>query len=309
MSSSKAHSETLSSLQEIVESTLNKKIIHWEKPLCGLSSAIRYSLQLEDKSKVFVKAATDNQTKEWLITEHLVLSTYDEDFMPAIVSWIEEPEKYPILITEDFSDAYWAAKQDGAFWRNGDMEVLIETVQKLSTIKGRQPILKLKDNRTKIWTKIAENPEKFLKQNFCSENWFKSSIDHLIEAENNINDIGEVLVHGDIRSDNVCIKENKAIFVDWSNAGIGNANYDLANLLPTLHLEGGPEPYQIMPDAASWAAHLAAVNLQRLSRNNSMPFWLSIVFKKLIAIELEWASQCLNLDKPDGIQWNQINNF
>ncbi|RXK86101.1 phosphotransferase [Filimonas effusa] len=289
-------------LKEAIENVLNKKIIQCVQPNFGLSAALRYSIELEDKSKVFVKAATDDQTAGWLRTEHSVLASYQDNFMPEIINWIDEFVNFPILITQDFSNAFWAASDKGVHWRKGDIELLLDTVKKLSTIKGRHLLPKLENHNTGVWAKIAEDPEGFLKLKMCSGNWLMHSIDYLIEAESKVDKTGETLVHGDIRSDNICIDGSRVVFVDWSNACIGSADHDLVNLLPTLHLEGGPDPFQIMPDAASQAAALCATHIRRLSNDKSMPFWLKDVFKKLIAIELEWAAQCLHLDRPDGIK-------
>ncbi len=294
-------------LKKTIEDRLNQKIIFWTKPDCGLSAAIRYSLQLENNNKVFVKAATDKETEIWLRTEYLVLNSYEEDFIPKIITLIDEPENFPVLLTQDFSDAYWAAGNNGVCWRDGDIDLLLETIKKLSSIKGHHPLPHLKNNNANVWTKIASNPDGFLKLKLCSKKWLLNNIEYLIIAENNVNETGTNLVHGDIRSDNICIKNNKVVFVDWSNAAIGNAEHDLANLLPTLRLEGGPLPFQIMPNAANQAAYICATHIQRLSKNSTMPMWLATVFKKLIAIELQWTTQCLNLDNPDGIDWSQIN--
>jgi len=117
---------------------------------------------------------------------------------------------------------------------------------------------------------------------------------------------GSRLVHGDIRSDNVCFVDSQVIFVDWSHAARGNRFLDLATVLPTLYLEGGPDPYHVMPDGGSRASLGSAIHIKRTIEDHSMPQWLKIVFKKLIAIELEWAACCLGLDKPDGLQWRTI---
>jgi hypothetical protein len=127
-----------------------------------------------------------------------------------------------------------------------------------------------------------------------------SSIDLLIDSEKKHNQEGDTLVHGDIRSDNICFDESQVIFVDWSHACNGSSDHDLANLLPTLYLEGGPNPFHIMPNAASHASYLCAKHIQRLSGKNTMPPWLINVFVKLIAIELAWAASCLGLEKPGG---------
>ena len=99
---------------------------------------------------------------------------------------------------------------------------------------------------------------------------------------------------------------SKVLFVDWSHAKRGYPHRNLANILPTLHLEGGPVPYLVMPDASHEAAVDCADHIERLAVDRWMPQWLKRVFKKLIAIELEWAAQCLNLDEPDGIRWRDV---
>lgn len=300
------YNDFLYHLKKAIEERLNQRIISWTKPDCGLSAAIRYSLLLENNSRVFVKAATGIETDRWLRTEHLALNSYNEEFMPQIIDWIDEPDNFPILLTQDFSDAYWAANNSGVCWRDGDIDLILETITELSSIKGHHSLSHLKNSNDKIWTKIASNPDGFLKLKLCSKKWLSDNVEFLIKAENNIDETGTSFVHGDIRSDNICIKNNKVIFVDWSNAAIGSAEHDLANLLPTLHLEGGPLPFQILPNATNQAAYICATHIKRLSKSSTMPSWLMTVFKKLIAIEFEWATQCLNLDKPDGINWNQI---
>jgi hypothetical protein len=127
-----------------------------------------------------------------------------------------------------------------------------------------------------------------------------------MEAESNADVTGNCLVHGDIRSDNVCISGSQIIFVDWSHAARGNGLHNLANLLPTLYLEGGPAPYLVMPNGGSEAALACAGHVERLLADRSMPQWLKKVFTQIIAIELEWTAQCLGLEKPDGIRWGSI---
>jgi hypothetical protein len=99
----------LHALRARVETAVDRKSARWTKPDCGLSAAHRFSVQLEDGSAVFVKAATDDQTERWLRTEHSVLSTMAASFMPRIVAWLDEPGTRPILLSQDLSDAHWPA--------------------------------------------------------------------------------------------------------------------------------------------------------------------------------------------------------
>lgn len=53
-------------LQHLLENAIGKRAKHWTVPDCGLSAALRFSVRLEDNSRVFVKAATDEYTAQWL---------------------------------------------------------------------------------------------------------------------------------------------------------------------------------------------------------------------------------------------------
>lgn len=290
-------------LLSLIEDSIGKKTIHWTVPDCGLSAALRFSVTFEDDSKVFVKASTDELTEYWLRNEHLALSTIGGLCAPKIIDWIDKPGIRPVLISQDLSDAYWPASHHGVVWRDGDPALLIDAVQKLSSQDAPATLLAMTNWKTPYWPLIAANPDTFIASGFCSASWFNQSKDALILAESKSDLTGNALVHGDIRSDNICIAGSQIIFVDWSHAARGNKNHDLATLLPTLHLEGGPAPYEIMPDGGSEAASAAAGLFERLQADQAMPQWLSNVFMKLIAIDLEWTAQCLGLEAPDGIHW------
>ncbi|WAC11422.1 phosphotransferase [Dyadobacter pollutisoli] len=292
-------------LRDLLEAAVGQKSMRWTVPDCGLSSAHRFVVQLETNHSVFVKAATDEETEQWLRTEHSVLSAGAGNFMPDIIDWLDPPGMRPVLITEDLSKAYWPASHAGVTWRKGDFDLFFDGLKELSAFKTDLTLPKLKNPTTPLWSEIADDPTLFLQLQLCSEQWLSKSIGTLIQAENNVNLTGDRLVHGDVRSDNICFAGSQLILVDWSHAARGNALHDLAHLLPTLHLEGGPEPYHIMPDGGSIASLQSAGHIWRIIEDHSMPQWLQQVFKKLIAIELEWAASCLGLETPDGLVWRR----
>jgi hypothetical protein len=57
---------------------------------------------------------------------------------------------------------------------------------------------------------------------------------------------GTTLVHGDIRSDNVLLTADGVVFVDWPHAAIGTPVLDLVEWAPSVVLEGGPEPEELL---------------------------------------------------------------
>ncbi|MET1053954.1 MAG: phosphotransferase [Pedobacter sp.] len=212
---------------------------------------------------------------------------------------------FPILITEDLSDAYWPASNNGVAWRKGDIDNLFTGIKAISEINASSMLPAQQKGTISIWSKITANPSGFLRLNLCSEIWFNKCKQTLIDAESKVDITGDCLVHGDMRSDNICFKGHQSMFVDWSHASRGSKNYDLSMLLPTLYLEAGPLPFEIMPDGGREASLACARHIKRIA-DKQMPDWLRKIFLKLIAIELEWAAQCLQLSKPDGVTWQSL---
>src|SRR5438874_844346 len=68
---------------------------------------------------------------------------------------------------------------------------------------------------------------------------------------------GDDLVHGDVRSDNLCFLGDRVVLVDWNWACRGNGMIDIAGWLPTLHLEGGPPPDTLLPAQPHLAATIS----------------------------------------------------
>lgn len=61
------------------------------------------------------------------------------------------------------------------------------------------------------------------------------------------------LLHGDIRSDNLRLREGRPVFFDWPHAVVGAPEYDLVEFAQTVTVEGGPEPELVV---AEYARHL-----------------------------------------------------
>jgi hypothetical protein len=103
--------------------------------------------------------------------------------------------------------------------------------------------------------------------------WAASHLDRLAELEAAwpAACAGSTLVHGDVRSDNVLVSDNGdgdgVVFVDWPHGAVGNAAYDLVAWAPSVVLEGGPPPEDLLAlhapsgrvDADSITVLLAAV--------------------------------------------------
>jgi hypothetical protein len=309
-----APAEPAGDLLDAVEAQLGRRVVRWRKPHTGLTPAQRFVVTLDDGSSVFVKAAVDDETERWLRTDHLVMSTVESSFVPEEVAWIETPT-YPVLVIEDLHDAHWPADHfrdvggtlQPVRWNDGQIDQLLSTLERVAGTTPPASLARLTEDLAHYWPEIANDPAPFLALGLCTPRWFDASLDRLLAAEAVLDLSGDVLVHNDVRSDNVCFRGERVILVDWSDARRGNASHDRAMLLLGLPLEGGPDPYDVMPDAGSFAAWRAGELAQRARTDvATAPRWLIDVFKRLAIIGLQWAARSLCLPRWDGPDWRDV---
>jgi aminoglycoside phosphotransferase (APT) family kinase protein len=65
--------------------------------------------------------------------------------------------------------------------------------------------------------------------------------------------VGDRLVHGDLRADNVMIDVEHVALIDWPHASVGAAWADLAFMVPSIAMQGGGRPQEIF-----WAQPMSA---------------------------------------------------
>jgi hypothetical protein len=225
--------------------------------------------------------------------------------MPAVVHWDGRPDARPLLITADLSDAYWPASHRGVAWRPGDIELVLAGIAEIGTVTAPESLPRLADTEP-AWPALSQSAEQLAEQGVCSAQWLAAHASALAAAEAACDVSGSALVHGDLRSDNVCIKAGLAVFVDWSNSARGNPELNLASILASLHLEGAPPPFEVMPGGGSWAARDAAGIACRLLEDATMPTWLRDVLRRLLAINLDWAAASFGLPARDGPPWTAL---
>jgi aminoglycoside phosphotransferase (APT) family kinase protein len=74
--------------------------------------------------------------------------------------------------------------------------------------------------------------------------WARRHLDRLVALEQiwPAAAAGDTLLHLDLRADNLLLTPTRVVVVDWPWAGIGAAWVDLLLLLPSVAVQGGPQP-------------------------------------------------------------------
>ena len=286
---------------------------HWRPPHTGLSAAQRFVVTLANGDAVFVKAATDDQTEQWLRNDLTAMRAAGE-MAPRVRAWTEADGR-PVLIMESLHDAYWPAGVFGppgtgderVRWKEGQIEQLRAALAGLEDMPCPGDLAPLETIYEPQWPRIAGDLPRVHDLGLVEPGWLDDALTHLLAAEAALDLRGSGLVHNDVRSDNVCFLRDRVVLVDWSDARRGVAGFDLANLLQTLPLEGGPEPQDILPDAAPFAAWRAGEMINRASgRYGTSPPWLVKVMMRLALIDLRWSATAIGLNVSPLRHWRTV---
>lgn len=235
-------------LAERVERLLGKRVVSWRATTGGYTPAERYVFTFVDGSSAFAKAATTPLIARWLRSEHRAYSELSGSFMARMLAWGDDIEM-PLLVIEDLSAGNWPPP-----WRPGDVDRVLEALEALHSTEPPAGLEPISRERFEGWPTVAQEPEAFLQLGLVSKDWLDQSLPMLLEAEAAAPFEGSELLHVDVRSDNICLLEDRVVFVDWNNTCLGNGLFDIAAWLPSLHAEDGPAPWNILPGAAEFAS-------------------------------------------------------
>ncbi len=261
----------------------------------GYTPARRWIVTLSDGSTAFVKVATDEQTASWLRDEHLAYSVLrGAPFMPSYVGWYDDGVA-PVLALEDLSNANWPPP-----WTRGAIDSVLLGLDELHRTPPYEDLPRADDDHLGLRDGWADVPtEPFLGLGLCSQAWLERHLKTLDAAARSAPLGGDALLHFDIRSDNVCLRDGRAVFVDWNWATVGNPNLDVASWLPGLRSEGGPPPEDLLAGNGELAAAIAGFLCSHAAR----PPIPTAPGVRRVQLEhartaLPWACRALGLPDP-----------
>jgi hypothetical protein len=268
----------------------------WTAVSGGFSSAGLWTIDIGTR-KVFAKVSTSDDTARFLRDEMRVLNEVKAAFLPEVIAYDDDGYR-PILILEDLSEADWPPP-----WNTSQIDLCFHT---LDEIARTPPPTQLGPAAASLdfagyWPAIAEGPVRFLGLGVVTSDWLKSTLDALIELACDADLTGHQLLHGDIRSDNMCFAD-RVVVVDWNWAVVGNPALDVVAWLPSLYLEGGPAPWEILTGQPELVAALGGFFLSHATKppDRHVRADLRQFQRDQGAVCLEWLSHELDIPSPDG---------
>ena len=213
----------------------------------GFSPGVAARLRCADGSRAFVKAVSakanprspDMHRREARITAALppaapaprLLASYDAD------GWVA-------LLLDDID-----GRHPQLPWRDDELRRVVATIDELfddltpCPLEDAQPVDQDWRDEFSGWrSAVADGPPEGL------DDWCVRHLDRLAALESRWVDAasGDTLLHLDLRADNMLVSADRVWLVDWPWAARGTPVFDLAGFAPSVAMQGGPEPADLL---------------------------------------------------------------
>jgi hypothetical protein len=261
------------------------------------TNTAKWRVELEDGRRAFVKLALDDVAAEWLRREHGIYTHVRGPFLPELVGW-RDTDGRTLLVLEDLGHAHWPPP-----WPPGMVDAVLEALDAVHATEPPPGLRALEGERERLhgWAMVEDDPLPLLATGLCSAAWLDYALPVLSRASATAELDGTALVHLDVRSDNLCLDGDRVVLVDWNFASVGNPLLDVVAWASSLRLEGGPEPWDLVPDSRGLAALIAGFFASRagLPVPETAPTVREFQ-RRQAEIALPWAARELGLDPRLG---------
>jgi aminoglycoside phosphotransferase (APT) family kinase protein len=249
-------------IRAVIEERLGGAVVSAVSQRSGFSPGMAARLQTAAGRRAFVKAVApelnpdspDIYRREARVAASLpasapvprLLWTHDE----GVGGWV-------VLAFEDVEG--WNPAQP---WRPAELDRVIDALVALAASLTPSPIAvgsasEVFERQVCGWQDLRQTLPAGL------DDWSRRHLDSLaaLEAQAPAAVAGETLLHLDIRADNLLLTDKRVLLVDWPAAATGAAWVDLVGFAPSVTMQGGPPPEELLArHPAARAADPAAID-------------------------------------------------
>ncbi|HVU78520.1 MAG TPA: hypothetical protein VHC67_13135 [Gaiellaceae bacterium] len=257
----------------------------------GYSTADRFAVELADGRSVFVKSADAPNLAAWLRREYEVYGALAGTFLPRLEGWDDDGVR-PLLAIEDLSGADWSVQ-----WDEARVDAVLEAAAAVAASAPPPNTPAVRESHPDVWGRwriVEQDPGPFLSLGLRDERWLERALPELHAAVERAPIEGDELMHLDLRSDNMCFRDGRAVLVDWNWCCLGSSAADLAGWAPSVAAEGGPPPWRILPGCGELAAFVAGIwaSVAGLPPPETAPTVREVQRRQLVAA-LDWVDRDL----------------
>lgn len=240
-------------IQAGIERICGAAVIHADSQPGGFSPGVAARLTCNDHSRWFVKAVSAKANPDspgMHRREAEVLRAIDPLIAagrlaaPRLRGTLDKPP-WVALVLDDIEGDHPALP-----WRNAELAEVLATLDGLTEALTPSPIAitSLAEQFGEMFTGWQQLASSRARGTGRLDSWSIANLDLLVELERAwpAHAAGDTLVHADIRADNILLTSGGPVVFDWPHACVGAAFSDLVFFAPSVAMQGGPEPGELL---------------------------------------------------------------
>lgn len=239
--------EVAGHVREAVEDFLGGRVAEAVTQTGGFSPAAAVRLRLEDGRRAFVKACSPHVNPDspgiYRAEAKIAAALPEEVPAPRLLTSFEQ-EGWVVLVFEDIEGRHPVMP-----WRREELDRVLEAVDKMSALLTPAPIEaptleEVHRESFQGWRRLLHEDTTGL------DPWALANLEALAELESGWVEAarGDTLLHADLRADNMLLTDDRVYIVDWPWACRGAAFYERVGMLPSVAMQGGPRPEELLTD-------------------------------------------------------------
>lgn len=237
-------------VQAAIEDRLGSKVVAAHSQTGGFSPGVAARLELTDGSRAFVKAVctVPNPDSPAMHRREARIAAALPASVPAPALRFSYDDGEWIALAFDDVDGHNPTMP----WNAAELERVLSALHDLAVALTPAPIAldTARDGLARQlggWRRIAADE----KLRARVPGGVRRRLPELLDLEEHWPEAvgGDSLVHLDLRADNILLTSARVFVVDWPAAAIGAPWLDLVAMLPSVAMQGGPEPEGV------WRAH------------------------------------------------------
>lgn len=256
----------------------------------GYTAAERLRLHLVDGTTAFAKVATEPLSAEAIAQETVSYRLLgDQQYLPRLLAADDG-----VLVVEDLGHARWPPP-----WEPGDVDRVLATMADVAATRA-PGLPTIEEHRPWVLRQWREVDVDGLVGLGVDRAWLARALPVLLAVDAAASFEGDDLLHLDLRSDNLCLLPERVVVVDWNGACRGPGPLDLVCWAPSLTLEGGPQPWELLPGADPAHVSLIAGYFAQRSPLPPIPGLPRVrPFQQAqLRVALPWVARVLDLGDP-----------
>lgn len=232
-------------MRRAIEERIGGIVVEAVTQPAGFSPGLAARVRTRDGRRCFVKAVSEDANPD---TPHMhrreaeVVAALPPEAAVPRLQWAYDEGGWVALGFEDIE-----GRMPAQPWRPDELRLVVDGLRQLHDSLTPAPIASETAaqgfaTHIKGWDELKASHEARL------DPWAIRNLNRLLELEAHAPKAveGRTLLNFDIRADNLLIASGKVYFVDWPWARIGAPFVEWLGLAPSVYMQGGPKPEELL---------------------------------------------------------------